>query len=81
MNRSDRREPIFGDDADPNRFPETLGEECAKTDWHLHVYCLMANHFHLVLETPQATQVAGMKRFLGTCTRWFNRDHKLARFS
>ena len=37
----------------------------------------MANHFHLVLETPQANLVAGMKWFLGTYTSRFNRRHRL----
>src|ERR1041384_4386294 len=77
MNRGDRREPIFLDDADRKRFLETLHEACVKTEWEVHAYCLMANHFHLVLETPQANLVAGMKWFLGTFTSRFNRRHKL----
>ena len=40
-------------------------------------YCLMPNHFHLVVETPQGNLVAGMKWFLGTYTSRFNRRHKL----
>ncbi len=77
LNRGDRREPIFEDDADRRRFLETLWETCAKTGWQVHAYCLMSNHFHLVIETPQANLVAGMKWFLGTYTSRFNRRHKL----
>ena len=77
MNRGDRREPIFLDDADRVRFVQTLGEACVKTDWQLHAWCLMENHFHLVLETPTANLVAGMKWFLTTYTSRFNRRHKL----
>ena len=77
MNRGDRREPIFGDDVDRELFLKTLGETCAKTDWQVHAYCLMSNHFHLVIETPKANLVAGMKWFLGTYTSRFNRRHKL----
>ncbi len=77
MNRGDRREPIFRDDRDHTRFLETLGEVCIKTDWQVHAYCLMKNHFHLVVETPNANLVAGMKWFLGTYTARFNRRHKL----
>ncbi len=77
MNRGDRREPIFRDDYDRQRFLETLAEACAKTDWQVHAYCLMSNHFHLVVETPQANLVAGMKWLLGTYTGRFNRRHKL----
>lgn len=77
MNRGDRREPIFKDDRDREVFLETLGEVCDKTGWEVHAYCLMPNHFHLVMETPQANLVAGMKWFLGTYTGRFNRRHKL----
>ena len=77
MNRGDRREPIFRDDADRELFLATLGECCGKTDWQVHAWCLMPNHFHLVLETPRANLVAGMKWFLGTYTARFNRRHKL----
>jgi len=77
MNRGDRREPIFKDDLDRQRFLLTLGETCAKTVWQVHAYCLMPNHFHLVLETPRANLVFGMNWFLGTYTARFNRRHKL----
>src|SRR5213596_3488314 len=65
MNRGDRREPIFDDDLDRQRVLQTLGEACAKTDWQVHAWCLMGNHFHLVIETPQPNLVVGMKWFLG----------------
>jgi REP element-mobilizing transposase RayT len=77
MNRGDRREEIFRDDQDRRRFLETLAEACGKTGWQVHAYCLMPNHFHLVVETPEANLVAGMKWFLGTYTSRFNRRHKL----
>jgi REP element-mobilizing transposase RayT len=76
MSRGDRREAIFNDDADRKRFVETLGEACTKTDWQVHAYCLMGNHFHLVVETPNANLVAGMRWFLSTYTARFNRRHK-----
>src|SRR5256714_4262801 len=61
MNRGDRREPIFVDDQDRVRFLNTMGEACRKTGWQVHAYCLMRNHFHLVLETPQPNLVSGMR--------------------
>jgi putative transposase len=76
MNRGDRREAIFEDDQDRQRFLETLAEACQKTGWQVHAYCLMNNHFHLVIETPQANLVAGMKWLLGTYTSRHNRRHK-----
>ena len=77
MNRGDRREAIFQDDQDRELFLATLAEACAKADWQVHAYCLMGNHFHLVVETPQGNLVAGMKWFLGTYTARCNRRHKL----
>jgi len=71
LNRGDRRELIFKDDTDRQRFLDTLGECCAKTDWRVHALCLMPNHFHLVVETPKANLVAGMKWLLGTYTGRF----------
>jgi len=76
MSRGDRREPIFQDDRDRQRFVETLAECCGKTGWQVHAHVLMPNHFHLVVETPQPNLVAGMKWFLGTYTARFNRRHK-----
>src|SRR2546427_2700874 len=69
MNRGDRREPIFQDGIEWQRFLESLAECCAKTDWQVHALCLMPNHFHLVVETPKANLVAGMKWLLGTYTK------------
>ena len=68
MNRGDQREDIFRDDQDRQKFLTTLGEACVKTEWQVHAYCLMRNHFHLVLETPQPNLVFGMKWLLGVYT-------------
>ncbi|HSY18448.1 MAG TPA: transposase [Candidatus Acidoferrales bacterium] len=77
LSRGDRREEIFRDDRDRDLFLATLAEAGGKTGWEVHALCLMANHFHLVMETPQGNLVAGMKWFLGTYTGRFNRRHKL----
>jgi REP element-mobilizing transposase RayT len=77
LNRGDRREAIFCGDRDRELFLEMLGEACRKTGWEVQAWCLMSNHFHLVVETPQANLVAGMKWFMGTYTSRFNRRHKL----
>ena len=76
MNRGDRRAAIFRGEADYHLFLQTLAEACKKAGWQVHAYCLMPNHFHLVLETPQPTLVAGMKWLLGTYTGRFNRRHR-----
>src|SRR6266436_7273755 len=76
MSRGDRREEIFRDDLDRKSFLQTLSATCQKTGWQVHAYCLMSNHFHLVVETPQPNLVEGMKWFLGTYTQRFNRRHQ-----
>src|SRR5215472_14205720 len=77
MNRGDHREEIFDNAQDRQLFLATLDQACAKTDWQLHAFCLMSNHFHLVVETPKANLVEGMKWLLGTYTGRYNRRHKL----
>jgi putative transposase len=51
MNRGDRREAIVLDEFDRHRFIGTLSQVCAKTDWQVHAFCLMGNHFHVVVES------------------------------
>ena len=63
MERGDRRESIFRDDEDRKRFIDTLGESCTRTGWRVHAFVLMGNHYHLLLETPHANLVDGMKWF------------------
>ena len=75
MNRGDRREAIFADDVDRSRFLQTLAEACGRTGWQVHAWCLLSNHFHLVVETPRGNLVVGMKWLLGTYTQRFNRRH------
>jgi REP element-mobilizing transposase RayT len=72
MNRGDRREAIFTDDNDRHLYLETLGQACEKTDWQIHAWCLMSNHFHLVMETPRGNLVDGMQWLLGVYTNRFS---------
>ena len=65
LDRGDRREAIFRDDVDRQTFLRTLGQACARTGWRVHAFVLMSNHYHLLVETPEANLVAGM--------RWFQR--------
>ena len=53
-------EPIFSDDTDRQSFLETLGQACGKTDWQVHAFCLMSNHFLLMVETRQANLLQGL---------------------
>ena len=78
MSRGDRREDIFFDDVDRHDFIKTLAEACQKTDWQVHAFCLMSNHYHLVVETPNANLVAGMTWLQSSYTIRLNNRHKLA---
>ena len=76
MSRGDRKEDIFHNDVDRQDFLKTLGEACQKTGWQVHAYCLMRNHFHLVVETPNANLVAGMRWLLSSYTIRLNNRRK-----
>jgi putative transposase len=78
MCRGDRREEIFRGDADRELFLTTLAQMCGRTGMLIHSYVLMSNHYHLLLETPEANLVAGMKWFQGTYTQRFNRGHRVS---
>src|SRR6266481_8505678 len=78
LSRGDRREDIFWDETDRRNFLALLERTCSRTGWQVHAYCLMSNHFHLVVETPRPNLVAGMKWLLGTYSMRFNRRHRLS---
>lgn len=75
MCRGDRCEPIFEDDVDRQIFLRTLAECCEKCAWRIYAWVLMSNHYHWVLQTPEANLVAGMKWFQNTYTRRLNTRH------
>ena len=77
MARGNHGQPIFTDDPDRKRFLETLEEACQRTGWRIHAYVLMGNHYHLLVETPEANLVAGMKWLQSTYTLRYNARHKI----
>jgi REP element-mobilizing transposase RayT len=77
MSRGDRKRPIYLDDVDRQDFLKTLAEACQKADFQVHAYCLMRDHFHLVVETPNANLVAGMRWLLSIYTIRLNHRHAL----
>lgn len=74
--RGDRGEKIFVDDDDRRYFLEVLSEACGMTGWRVHAWVLMANHYHLMVETPEANLVAGMQWLQNAYTRRFNTRHR-----
>ena len=77
MSRGDRRHDIFCDDVDRRCFLHILAKEVLQQRWRLYAYCLMGNHYHLLVETPDANLVVGMRRLNGVYTQTFNRRHGL----
>ena len=75
--RGNRREAIFRDDSDRLRFIDLLAKEVGQQGWILYAFCLMDNHYHLLLETPEPNLVGGMRRLNGAYTQAFNRRHRL----
>ena len=74
--RGNAREAIFVDDVDRAHFLEILGDVVARYGWMCHAYCLMTNHYHLLIETPEANLSRGMHLLNGVHTQWFNRRHR-----
>ena len=76
MSRGNRLEPVFLTDRDHEVFLDTLGEACDRCGWRVHAFALMGNHYHLLIETPEANLVDGMRRLQGTYTKRFNMRHQ-----
>lgn len=74
--RGDRQEAIFDDDQDRTAFLNVLGEVISRFRWRCHAYCLMGNHYHLMMETPEGNLTKGMRQLNGVFTQWSNRRHK-----
>jgi REP element-mobilizing transposase RayT len=71
-----RQEAIFDDDQDRSAFLNVLDEVISRFRWRCHAYCLMGNHYHLMIETPEANLTKGMRQLNGVFTQWSNRRHK-----
>ncbi len=74
--RGNARQKIFLDAGDRHCFLDLLGKEIGQQGWRCYAYCLMDNHYHLLVETPEPNLVAGMRRLNGVYTQAFNRRHR-----
>jgi len=63
--RGNARQDIYLDDTDRHAFLRLLGREVQQQRWYCYAYCLMSNHYHLLIETPEANLVPGMRRLNG----------------
>jgi putative transposase len=73
--RGNARQDIFLVDSDREMFLHLLGDTVERFGWVCHAYCLMTNHYHLLLETPEANLSRGMRHLNGVYTQAFNRRH------
>ena len=74
--RGDRREDIYFDTADRQAWLALLWQVCERFNWVCHAYCLMTNHYHLVVETPEGNLAQGMRQLNGVYTQYINRTHR-----
>ena len=73
--RGNARKKIFSDDRDRKIFLFILGTIVKRYNWLCHAYCLMDNHYHLMIETPDSNLSIGMRQLNGIYTQKYNRRH------
>jgi REP element-mobilizing transposase RayT len=73
--RGNDKQAIFLDDVDYMTFLRMLAQVVAEFGWRCHAYCLMPNHYHLLLETPEPNLGRGMHVLNGRYARRFNERH------
>ena len=74
--RGNGRKPIFRNDQDRLSFLEVLHKVNQRYHWLCHAYCLMSDHYHLIIETPEGNLSRGMRQLNGVYTMYFNRRHR-----
>ena len=72
--RGNAREKIFFTKTDHHAFLDILTQVVERYGWICHAYCLMTNHYHLLIETPNANLSRGMRHLNGVYTQWVNRQ-------
>jgi putative transposase len=75
--RGNRRQRLFEDDRDRNRFLQLLSRVIEDCSWACLGYCLMPNHYPVVIEIDRPNLSAGMHRLNSAYAQWFNRRHNL----
>ena len=74
--RGNEKKAVFKDDSDRAVFLKTLAQVNKRYNWICHAYCLMDNHYHLLIETPYGNLSVGMRQLNGVYTQAFNRRHR-----
>ncbi len=73
--RGDGREDIYLNEADRRVWLDVFGQVCKRFNWVCHAWCQMGNHYHLLIESPEANLAQGMRQLNGVYTQRFNRAH------
>jgi REP element-mobilizing transposase RayT len=73
--RGNEKKPVFKDEQDRLNFLNTLQHANKRYNWICHAYCLMTNHYHLLVETPDGNLSIGMRQLNGVYTQLFNNRH------
>jgi putative transposase len=73
--RGNARADIYLSDDDREAWLEVLAEVCKRFNWVCHAFCQMTNHYHVLVETPEANLSRGMRQLNGVYTQRFNRSH------
>ena len=76
MNRGRRRENIFTTSTDYHLFVDVMKETSEMFNLKVSAYCLMSNHYHLLVHTPDGNLSRCMRHINGVYTQRFNRTHK-----
>lgn len=74
--RGNARNEIYLDDEDRLNWLQLFNDVCARFNWICHAYCLMSNHYHVVVETIEGNLSKGMRQLNGVYTQQFNRRHR-----
>ncbi|MHB8882041.1 MAG: REP-associated tyrosine transposase [Thermodesulfovibrionales bacterium] len=74
--RGNDRKAIYTSDADRTAFLDILADTNKRFNWLCHAYCLMNNHYHLIIETPDGNLSKGMRQLNGVYTQTYNRQHR-----
>ncbi|MBN1289496.1 MAG: transposase [Actinobacteria bacterium] len=76
ITRGNNKQDVFVKDAERTFFLNLLSKTVSEFNWSVYSYCLMSNHYHLIVQTHEANLSIGMMKLNGVYSKWFNRNHE-----